>query len=102
MLVYNPLLYGILGHPVNQQLLFAAGYSTVSFAGNFLNGMTLDRVGRVTALRIGWVGCALGLIGICASLASFANTGSQAAAIATIVFLYLHILMYSANVDVTT
>ncbi|KAK4940654.1 hypothetical protein LTR10_019284 [Elasticomyces elasticus] len=100
--IYNPLLYGILGHPVSQQLLFTAGYSTVSFAGNFLNGMTVDRVGRVTALRIGWVGCAVGLIGICASLASFAHTGSQAAAISTIVFLYLHILMYSANIDVTT
>ncbi|KIY03202.1 uncharacterized protein Z520_01669 [Fonsecaea multimorphosa CBS 102226] len=100
--IYNPLLYGFLGHSTNQQLLFTAGYSTVSFAGNFLNGMTLDWVGRVTALRMGWAGCALGLVGICASLGTFTSTHSHASAISTIVFLYLHILMYSMNIDVTT
>jgi hypothetical protein len=59
-------------------------------------------MGRTLALKIGWIGNALALIGIVVSLAMFEKTASRSAAISTIFFLYVQIIVYATFVDATT
>jgi hypothetical protein len=54
------------------------------------------------ALKIGWIGDAIALIGECAALSTFERTGSHAAAVASVLFLFLHIALFAFNIDVTT
>ncbi|KAK6373981.1 hypothetical protein LTS17_007951 [Exophiala oligosperma] len=100
--VYNPILYASLGYGTVMQLLFTGIWANITIIGNTINAFTVDRMGRVLALKIGWIGDACAMIGMVVSLAQFEKTGSRAAAISAIAFLYLHIAMYAGFVDVTT
>lgn len=102
MKVYNPILYASLGYGTVMQLLFTGIWANITIIGNTINAFTVDRMGRVLALKIGWIGDACAMIGMVVSLAQFEKTGSRAAAISAIAFLYLHIAMYAGFVDVTT
>lgn len=77
-------------------------YATIALAGNFFNAFTIDHIGRVKALKIGWIGDLLSLIGECVSLSMFEKTGSRSTAIASVFFLFTHIAFFAFNVDVTT
>ncbi|KIX00278.1 uncharacterized protein Z518_10417 [Rhinocladiella mackenziei CBS 650.93] len=101
-IVYNPVLYAGLGYGTVKQLLFTGIWANITVIGNTINALTVDRMGRVLALKIGWIGDVCAMIGVVVSLAKFEETGSRASAIAAIVFLYLHIAMYAGFVDVTT
>jgi hypothetical protein len=84
------------------QLVLNGVWSTVAVLGNALCAFTIDRLGRVLALKLGWITSGIGVIGICASLAVFGNTGSRSAAITGVFFLYWHIFCYAFFVDATT
>lgn len=99
---YGPALYGTLGFNSTLQLLLSAVYATIALCGNFFNAFTVDHIGRVKALKIGWIGDLLSLIGECVSLSIFQRTGSRSAAVACVVFLFTHIFCFAFNIDVTT
>lgn len=101
-LVYNPILYGSLGYDTPMQLIFTGVWAIFTIIGNTICAFTVDRMGRVLALKLGWIGDLLAMIGIVVSLANFEKTGSHASAISAIFFLYLHIIMYATFVDATT
>ena len=82
--------------------MITALYVTLSFIGNCFNALTLDKIGRVRALQIGWLGTAVALIGECVALSNFERTGSRPAAIASVAFLFVHIFAFSFNVDATS
>lgn len=82
-------------------LLFAGLWSLVAQFGNTFCAFTVDRMGRVRALQIGWIGCGLSSIAIIISLAKFEESGTRASAISAISFIYLEILMYASFVDPT-
>ena len=100
--VYNPILYGSLGYDVPMQLIFTGIWANFTIIGNTICAFTVDRMGRVLALKLGWIGCACAMIGIVGSLAIFEKTGSRSAAVAAIVFLYFHIIIYALFIDATT
>lgn len=102
LLDYGPELYSALGFGTTMQLLFSGCYASLALCGNFFNAFTIDYVGRVNALKIGWIGDAIALIGECAALSTFERTGSHAAAVASVFFLFLHIALFAFNIDVTT
>ncbi|KAK5257668.1 hypothetical protein LTR40_009439 [Exophiala xenobiotica] len=99
---YGPELYSALGFGTTMQLLFSGCYASLALCGNFFNAFTIDYIGRVNALKIGWIGDAIALIGECAALSTFERTGSHAAAVASVFFLFLHIALFAFNIDVTT
>lgn len=99
---YGPELYSALGYDTEKQLIFSAGYATLALCGNCFNALTIDYVGRVNALRTGWIGDLISLIGVCISVSTFERTGSTAAAKASVTFLFLHIAFFAFNIDVTT
>jgi sugar porter (SP) family MFS transporter len=100
---YGPLLYGTLGYGTVDQLLFTCGWITLALFGNTFNAFTLDHVGRVRALQIGLGGCILALIGECVAFSTFEkDPNNRSAAIASVVFLFLHIFAFSFNVDATS
>ncbi|RFU26551.1 hypothetical protein B7463_g9784, partial [Scytalidium lignicola] len=99
---YGPELYSALGFGTTLQLLFSACYASLALCGNIFNAFTVDYIGRVNALKIGWIGDAFALIGECASLSTFERTGSHGAAVASVFFLFLHIALFAFNIDVTT
>lgn len=99
---YGPELYSALGYGTTKQLLFSGCYATLALCGNFFNAFTIDYIGRVNALKIGWCGDAIALIGECVSLSTFERTGSHSSAIASVFFLFLHIALFAFNIDVTT
>ncbi|KAK2752804.1 hypothetical protein FQN55_005936 [Onygenales sp. PD_40] len=99
---YGPLLYGSLGFDTSKQLLIASCWITLALVGNCFNALTLDRIGRVRALQIGWIGDLVALIGECVALSNYQQTGSQKAAIASVAFLFVHIFFFSFNVDATS
>lgn len=84
------------------QLVLTGVWSTVAVAGNGLCALFIDRMGRVLALKLGWILSGLGVVGICISLAVYGNTGSRSAGIAGVFFIYWHIFAYAAFVDPTT
>lgn len=47
---YGPSLYKSLGYGSVDQLLFSSGWVSVAFAGNAVNALLVDRVGRVRML----------------------------------------------------
>lgn len=100
--VYNPILYGSLGYDVPMQLIFTGVWAIFTIIGNTICAFTVDKMGRVLALKIGWIGDACAMIGMVVSLAMFAKDGSRASAIAAIFFLYVHIIMYATFIDATT
>jgi hypothetical protein len=100
--VYNPVLYGSLGYDVPMQLVFTGVWAIFTIIGNTICAFTIDRMGRTLALKLGWSGNALAMIGIVASLAMFEKSASRAAAISAIFFLYVQIIMYGTFVDATT
>ncbi|KAL1981874.1 hypothetical protein VTN96DRAFT_2061 [Rasamsonia emersonii] len=99
---YGPELYGALGFDTTIQLLFSGCYASLALCGNCFNALTIDYIGRVNALRCGWIGDAVALIGECISLSIFQRTGSHSAAVASVFFLFLHIALFAFNIDVTT
>ncbi|KAL1908304.1 hypothetical protein Sste5344_005831 [Sporothrix stenoceras] len=99
---YGPELYSTLGFGSTLQLLLSAVYATIALCGNFFNAFTLDHIGRVKALKIGWIGDLCSLIGECVALSIFERTGSRSAAVACVVFLFTHIFCFAFNIDVTT
>jgi hypothetical protein len=99
---YGPQLYSALGYGTTMQLLFSGCYASVALAGNFFNAFTIDYIGRVNALKIGWIGDAVSLVGECIALSIFERTGSESAAIASVFFLFSHIALFAFNIDVTT
>ncbi|OAA60346.1 General substrate transporter [Niveomyces insectorum RCEF 264] len=99
---YGPELYSKLGFNSTKQLLLGAVYATIALCGNFFNAFTVDHVGRVKALKMGWIGDLLSLVGECVALSVFERTGSRQSAIASVVFLFTHIACFAFNVDVTT
>lgn len=74
----------------------------MALVGNFFNAFTIDRIGRVKALKIGWIGDILALIGEIVSLSKFETSGSRPTAIASVFFLFMHIAFFAFNIDVTT
>lgn len=99
---YGPQLYAALKFDTTKQLLLGGAYATLALCGNFFNAFTIDRVGRVKALKIGWTGDLFALIGECVSLSLFERKNSQSAAIASVFFLFMHIAFFAFNIDVTT
>lgn len=95
-------MYGALGFDTTIQLLFSGCYASLALCGNCFNALTIDYIGRVNALRCGWIGDAVALIGECISLSIFQRTGSHSAAVASVFFLFLHIALFAFNIDVTT
>jgi hypothetical protein len=75
---------------------------TLALTGNHFNAFTLDKVGRVRALQIGWIGDILALIGECVALSSYQSNPTRPAAIASVAFLFMHIFFFSYNVDATS
>lgn len=67
-----------------------------------LQCFTIDYIGRVNALKIGWIGDAVSLIGECIALSIFERTGSEGTAVASVFFLFSHIALFAFNIDVTT
>ncbi|KPI40972.1 High-affinity glucose transporter [Cyphellophora attinorum] len=57
--VYNPVLYGRLGFGVPMQLVFTGIWANFTIIGNTICAFTIDRMGRILALKIGWIGNAL-------------------------------------------
>lgn len=101
-LVYNPILYGSLGYGVPMQIIFTGIWANFTIIGNTICAFTIDRMGRCLALQIGWIGNACAMIGIVVSLARFEKSGSRAAAISAIFFLYVQIIVYATFIDATT
>ncbi|CAK7210027.1 hypothetical protein SCUCBS95973_000653 [Sporothrix curviconia] len=97
---YGPSLYSTLGFGSTLQLLLSAVYATIALCGNFFNALTVDHIGRVTALKIGWIGDLCSLIGECVALSVFQRTGARSAAVACVVFLFTHIFCFAFNIDV--
>lgn len=88
---YSPILYGKLGYNANKQLLLAGAWITMCPFGNMLNAWLLDVVGRRLLLSLGLLGCALCLIAEGVSVAIFNSTGSQAACLSAVAFLFIHV-----------
>lgn len=84
------------------QLVLTGVWANVTIIGNTICAFTVDRMGRVLALKLGWTGDLCAMLGIVVSLARFDATGSRAAAVSAVVFLYLHIAFYALFVDATT
>lgn len=84
------------------QLVLTGVWSAVAVVGNALCAFTIDRVGRVLAMKLGWIFSGIGVIGICASLSIYGKTGARSAGIAGVFFLYWHIFSYALFVDATT
>ncbi|ERS97293.1 Sugar transporter family protein [Sporothrix schenckii 1099-18] len=99
---YGPQLYSTLGFDSTLQLLLNAIYATIALVGNFFNAFTLDHVGRVKALKMGWLGDLACLVGECIALSVYERTASRPAAVACVVFLFAHIFCFAFNIDVTT
>ncbi|KAG0649889.1 High-affinity glucose transporter [Hyphodiscus hymeniophilus] len=99
---YGPLLYGDLGFDTSKQLLIASCWITLALCGNCFNALTVDRIGRVRALQIGWCGDILALIAECVALSTYQRTGTRSSAIASVAFLFVHIFFFSFNVDATS
>jgi hypothetical protein len=100
--VYNPILYRSLGYGTAMQLLLTGIWANITIIGNTICAFTVDKVGRVLNLKLGWIGDLVAMIGIVVSLARFEATESHGWAIAGIFFLYLHITFYALFVDATT
>ncbi|KIX09803.1 uncharacterized protein Z518_00884 [Rhinocladiella mackenziei CBS 650.93] len=79
---YGPLLYANLGFDTVRQLIIQAGWISVSPFGNWLNALTMDRVGRVKMLII--------------------EHGGRGAASAAVFFLFLHVALYASTIDATS
>jgi hypothetical protein len=88
---YAPILYGKLGYDANKQLLMAGAWITMCPFGNLLNAFLLDKVGRRLLLSGGLMGCTLCLVAEAVSVARFQQTGSQAASLAAVAFLFIHV-----------
>lgn len=100
--MYNPTLYASLGYGTVMQLVLTGVWANITIIGNTICAFTVDRMGRVLALKLGWAGDLCAMIGIVISLARFDATGSRGAAIAAVFFLYLHIAFYALFIDATT
>jgi len=70
--------------------------------GNCFNALTLDYIGRVRALQIGWIGDWFALIGEIVAVSHYEKYGGRSAAIASVAFLFVHIFFFSFNVDATS
>ncbi|KAK5032811.1 hypothetical protein LTS07_004221 [Exophiala sideris] len=92
----------MFGSQMTATLLVSGCWANITIIGNTINAFTVDRMGRVLALKIGWTGDACAMIGIVVCLARFEATGSHGSAVAAVFFLYLHIAFYAGFVDVTT
>lgn len=77
------------------QLLLTGIWANITIIGNTICAFTVDRLGRVLALKLGWIGDSCAMIGIVVSLAVFGQNGSRGAAIAAVFFLYVHIAVYA-------
>lgn len=84
------------------QLLLTGVWANITIIGNTICAFTVDKLGRVLNLKLGWTGDLLAMIGIVVSLARFEATGSRGSAIAAVAFLYIHIACYAFFVDATT
>lgn len=84
------------------QLLIASCWITLALCGNIFNAFTLDKVGRVRALQIGWIGDIVALIGECVALSKYQSNPTRPSAIASVAFLFVHIFFFSFNVDATS
>ena len=84
------------------QLVLTGIWANITIIGNTICAFTIDKLGRVNNLKLGWIGDLIAMIGIMVSLARYQATGSKGAAIAGVFFLYLHILLYALFVDATT
>ncbi len=100
--VYNPVLYASLGYGTAMQLVFTGIWANITIIGNTICAFTIDKLGRVNNLKLGWTGDLLAMVGIVVSLARFSANGTRASAISAIAFLYLHIACYALFVDATT
>ena len=68
------------------QLIFTRIWANFTIIGITICAFTVDRIGRVLALKSGWIGDLLAMIGVVVSLAKFEQTGSRASAIAALPF----------------
>lgn len=57
---------------------------------------------NVLILVIGFTGCAVALIGECITVAIFSNTGKDGAASGAVVFLFLHVAIFTLCCDATS
>jgi len=99
---YGPELYAALGFSTSRTLLIGALWITLALCGNCFNALTLDWIGRVRALQIGWSGDWFALLGEIVSVSQYERTGSRTAAIASVAFLFVHIFFFSFNIDATS
>jgi hypothetical protein len=82
--------------------LIGACWITLALCGNCWNALTLDKIGRVRALQMGWIGDWFALIGEIVAVDNYQRTGTRQAAIASVAFLFVHIFFFSTNVDATS
>ncbi|GFZ44445.1 hypothetical protein JCM24511_02167 [Saitozyma sp. JCM 24511] len=99
---YAPILYGKLGYDANKQLLMAGAWITMCPFGNLLNAFLLDKVGRRLLLSGGLMGCTLCLVAEAVSVARFQQTGSQAASLAAVAFLFVHMFFFCTTQDASS
>jgi hypothetical protein len=72
------------------QLILTGCWANITIIGNTFCAFTIDRMGRVFSLKCGWIGDVCAMIGLVISIAKFNQTGSHAAAVSGVAFLYLH------------
>ncbi|KAK4941906.1 hypothetical protein LTR10_018236 [Elasticomyces elasticus] len=99
---YGPELYKSLGFNTVQQLLIQGGWISTCPLMNIVCMFVIDRLGRTKLMMTGFLAIVAALVGECATVAVFQNTGHRGAAAGAVVFLFMHVLCTTFFIDGVT
>ncbi|TKA64505.1 hypothetical protein B0A49_11639 [Cryomyces minteri] len=98
---YAVIIFGQLGISGYLPLLLLAIWTTVSFPGNVITALYIDRLGRRVFMLVGASGILVSLIMECVLQALYAGGTNKAGQRAAIFFIYLFIVFWSSCFDAT-
>lgn len=98
---YGVLVYNSLGLEGSIPLLLQALWVTISLPGNMFTALFVDRVGRRSLLLFGASAILVCQATLCGLEAEYLGTSNRGGQIASVFFIFLMILIWSACMDAT-
>ncbi|OAP58544.1 hypothetical protein AYL99_07634 [Fonsecaea erecta] len=98
---YGPTLYANLGFSPVKQLLYPAGWLTLTLGINIMAMALVDRFSRNRYMAFGVLGCMVTLIIEAALVAQFVPSNNQSALLAAVAMFYIFQIFYGFCLDGT-
>ncbi|OAP56584.1 hypothetical protein AYL99_08696 [Fonsecaea erecta] len=98
---YGPLLYRSLGFSPAKQLIYPAGWNTLSVGLNIIGMILVDRFPRPKYLAFGLLGCTACLIVEAALVANFVPSDKKVALQAAVAMFFVFLVFYDVCINGT-